>query len=818
MKKMILLLFIIVCFQAITVFAQWEHKYQALYEQCFLELNGKFYQGFTNGISIYDIENKKRQFFSMINSDLPGNYINSFLLLKDNSILVGTNGGLAVIENGIISANKPICSTYPDNDARFLYKDDNSNIWTFSAKKVHLYKDNQWRTFDLSTQSIPFSYEILELFIDGNEALALFNNKNKSTTTFYYSKIQDLHVSIAKINENGIYELWLDKKSFPYRQAGYSFIRVGDELWLQNYDSVYTYKNQTWQQNKTFNFGDYKPYFISSSLSLQKDKLGRIWTVLEDTKKKIRVPAVFDPTSKQVTVHLENENQSYFYLSILSDGRVIAWNNNNIFIFDIDKNAWEKRTAISSGVPQNCYFGRPRIINNKIYVYLTAIYSNYKYDYSYYGNLLCIDDQTTIPKIYEGLPYASITQFAINKKGQGIYQGRFIGEELQYQTSTEFIKPRFYSNVVPTIPTYDGNVYFTKLQVNNQNLYSTIATWDDTGMNYLDMGFIEKGSDIESIDSYQENIITFGSYSYDSGNDSLTTCLSIYNTKNKTLNKYDRFNSDLPDYYYLRDGIFRMSMDTVPLSFSADNDGNIWLMTSMSLIKFKDGKSLIYDLPKSTTGKPITNIIHIHFDGNTKQILGYYESFESYNYPGDRKLYYFDIITSQWDSIETKDAGFIGKFVRLKKLLDGNVWACDNLGYLYKYSGDGKFIVFDLRINDNPNLRFQINDFMIDVNGYLHLGTDIGILTNRSILLNVEDKLELDGKLLAYPNPFNSQIYIDHTAQNIMELELIDIFGRSMVKAFGTNVINTESVPSGIYILRVKTSNNDDQSVKVIKL
>ncbi len=818
MKKKIFLLFLIACFQIISVFSQWEHKYQAVYEQCFLEKDGKFYQGFTNGISIYDLQSKKRQFLTMHNSDLPGNYINSFLLLNDNTILVSTNRGLAVIENGIVSINKPICTNYPDNDARFLYKDDNSNIWTFSAKKVHLYKDNQWRTFDLNTQSIPFSYEILELFIDGNEVLAMFNNKSKSSTTFYYSKIRDLYVSIAKINENGIYELWLDKKSFPYRQAGYSFIRVGDELWLQNYDSVYTYKNQTWEQNKTFNFGDFKPYFSNNSKSLQKDKLGRIWTIIENTQKKIRVPAVFDPTSKQVTVYLENENQSFSNLSLLSDGKVIAWNNNNIFIFDIDKNAWEKRTAISSGVPQNGYFGSPRIIDNKIYVYLSVVYSNYTYDYSYYGNLLCIDDQTTIPKIYEGLPYASITQFAINKKGQGIYQGRFYGEELQYQTSTEFIKPRFYSNVVPTIPTYDGNVYFTKLQVNNQNLYSTIATWDDTGMNYLDMGFIEKKSDIQSIDSYHDNIITFGSYSYNSGNDSLTTCISIYNIKNKTLNKYDKFNSDLPDFYYFKDGIFWMAMDTVPQSFSADKDGNIWLMTSMSLIKFKDGKSVIYDLPKSTTGKPMTNIIDIHFDGNTKQILGYYESFEAFNYPSDIKLYFFDVTATKWDSIETKDAGFIGKFVRLKKLLDGNVWACDNLGYLYKYAGDGKFNVFDLRINDKPNLRFQINDFMIDVNGYLHLGTDIGILTNKSILLKVDDKIELDVKLLAYPNPFNSQIYIVHTAQNIMELELIDIFGRPMVKACGTNSMNTENIPSGIYVLKIKTSENAFQSVKVIKL
>lgn len=805
---------LIFLYQALSVLALWEHKYQAIMDRCFLELNGKLYQGFSNGLSIYNIKTKERNFYSMINSNLPGNYINSFLLLNDNSILISTNGGLAVIENDKITVNKPICTSYPDTDARFLYKDENSNIWTFSATKVYLFKDNTWKTFDLISQNISFRFEILDLFIDQNEALALFNNVNKSSTTFYFNKIKDLYLSIAKINENEIYELWIDNTHFPYRQAGYSLIRVDDELWLQNYNGLFSYKNKTWSQNKIFNFGNYKPFFDTKSF--YRDKSGRIWTILEDTLKKIRIPAYYDPKSKEVKVHLEDEGQSFFSINILSDGRIIIWNKSFIYIYDIEKDKWEKINANDAGVPENCYLTMPRIIDGKLYVYLSYIYANYNYDYSYYGTLLCIDDKSNIPKIYMGLPYTSIVQFAVNKKGEGIFEGRFFGEELKYQTSSEFIQPKFYSNVIPIIPATDGNVYFAKLQKDNVNLYSTIATWSDNGLQYIDMGFQDKNAEITNIDSYQEYIVSMGSYSYDLQKDSATTFLSIYNTKNKSLETYDRFNSELPDFYYSRDGYFRISVDTVPQCISADNEGNIWLMTSMSLIKFNQGKSVIYELPKTSTGKPIP-FYKIYYDANTDNILACNEFFEPYNNLLTTKYFYFDIKSTKWDSIETEQAGFIGKFVRMKKLLDGKVWACDNLGYMYQYEGEGKFKVLNLNINNKPNLGFQINDFMIDANGYLHLGTDIGLLTNKSILLSLEQNITDDNDIIAYPNPFNSYINIKMDSQDVKALELIDIYGQTIATVYNSDKLNTEKVPAGFYIIKIKTSDNSEKSVKVIK-
>lgn len=816
MKRIMLTLCLLVIIQSISAVAQWEHKHQAINERCFIEADGKLYQGFTNGISIYDLQSNERQFITSLNSDLPGNYINSFVLLDDNSILVSTKGGLAVIENGIISVNKPICKNYPDNDARFLYKDENSNLWTFSAKKVHLYKDNVWRTFDLEPLALAFNYEILDLFIDRDEALAMIQNQTDANTTFYFNQIVDLRLSIAKINENGFDELWLNRADFPYRQAGYRFIRVGDELWLQNYDSIYTKKNGEWESVRVFNFGGYKPFFMSGSRFLFKDERGRVWTLLENTVLKVIVPAVYDPVSEEVTVYLEDEEQASLSTQALSDGRIIAWNNQNIYIYDNDKDEWEKKPVASVGIPENCYFGTPRIIDNKLYVILTVIYANNSYDYSYAGTLFCIDDRTSIPRIYQGLPYSTITHLAVNKKGQGIYAGRFANEQLQYEMGDEFVRPETYSNVIPIIAAPDGNVYFSRARDGNTNLHYTLVTWDEQGLKHLQMGFQDKLADyIIGLDTYKDNIILLSAYILQAGNDSVNTTLSIYNFTNKSLTTYDKYNSDLPDYYYTP-GIMKIPLDTMPYSASADSEGNIWIITTKSLIKFRDGISVIYDLPKNPAGEPIP-FVKIYHDGNTNTILAYNESFQIYNNLYTNKYFYFDVQTSKWDSIETKDAGFVGKFVRMKKMLDGNVWACDTLGYVYQFEGEGKFKIFDLKIHGRPNLGFQINDFMIDVNGYLHLGTDIGLLTNKSILLNIEEQISKSESILVYPNPFNNQIIVNMQNQEVRYLELINIYGQTVSRSQNSNIINTENLSSGMYMLKIGTTNNFEQSVKVIK-
>ncbi|MGA2298672.1 MAG: hypothetical protein ABSG15_14085, partial [FCB group bacterium] len=148
MKKFIY--FIVIVLMINTAFSKWELRFSAMYVNNFASDGTKMYLGRVNGLTAYDLITKQSTNFTSINSNLPGNYINTFLPMPDNTILVSTNGGLAVIENGLITYDKPVCKDYPDNDARDLYRDTNGNIWTFSAHKVHKYSNGIWNTYDLS--------------------------------------------------------------------------------------------------------------------------------------------------------------------------------------------------------------------------------------------------------------------------------------------------------------------------------------------------------------------------------------------------------------------------------------------------------------------------------------------------------------------------------------------------------------------------------------------------------------------------------------------------------------------------------------------
>ncbi|MDP3929050.1 MAG: T9SS type A sorting domain-containing protein [Bacteroidota bacterium] len=59
--------------------------------------------------------------------------------------------------------------------------------------------------------------------------------------------------------------------------------------------------------------------------------------------------------------------------------------------------------------------------------------------------------------------------------------------------------------------------------------------------------------------------------------------------------------------------------------------------------------------------------------------------------------------------------------------------------------------------------------------------------------------------LLVYPNPANQSIYVEATAP-IESLELLDMQGKSIVKAMQTSDINVNDVAEGMYLLQVQTS------------
>ncbi|MBK8584518.1 MAG: T9SS type A sorting domain-containing protein [Bacteroidetes bacterium] len=74
----------------------------------------------------------------------------------------------------------------------------------------------------------------------------------------------------------------------------------------------------------------------------------------------------------------------------------------------------------------------------------------------------------------------------------------------------------------------------------------------------------------------------------------------------------------------------------------------------------------------------------------------------------------------------------------------------------------------------------------------------------------------INNKTTPFPNPFNSEVTI-YPNYNY-DLTLKDVFGRTLLQTNDAYTLNTETLPSGIYILEVNNSLNDNSVVfKIIK-
>ena len=64
-----------------------------------------------------------------------------------------------------------------------------------------------------------------------------------------------------------------------------------------------------------------------------------------------------------------------------------------------------------------------------------------------------------------------------------------------------------------------------------------------------------------------------------------------------------------------------------------------------------------------------------------------------------------------------------------------------------------------------------------------------------------------------YPNPASKRLYIDR--KNIEEILLINATGQTMLRSEFTDFINVENMPTGSYLLIIRTA-NDKFSRKIL--
>lgn len=798
MRKALSFLLVIVSLNAANA-DEWQHRTSLNTIKGLYEYQSKLFVGRVNGITVYDLETEKKTHYTELNSELPGNQVNAFLKLTPERVLVSTDKGLAMLLDGEIVRADDICLNYPDSDSRNLYQSADGAIWTFSSHKIYRYKDGAWKSFNLE-DSVAYHFDIYELFIQGNRVWAMFNDNTLTDTKYYGSDVIDLRIKMALLDESGIIRMFESKMDFPYRQGGYILLNNNENILIVNYDGVYSYDGTDWSATVLLNAGeDLKPSIYSSYIY---DDNGNIWYYVTDNKN-IALPASFNIAVQTAKLHLENEQTTWITsVGILEDGTITAHSSRGMMYFFKD-GEWTSVPFEDIGLKLGTGFSPPYLINRERHVTI-----QYGSDIMPYGTMYNIDRKRVFSDTDDKFPYNSITFVAVNQYGQGLYKGRnSYLEPLMFETNAGFVKPNLISNVCQALPNRDGLVYFNRGRVDNTLLSPYLTTWRNNDTMRIDMGFSSMPtSKVDFFDSYDNWLIALGEYNYHK--DSLNVTLSLYNTTSKELYKYDKSNSCMPDYYLLRDGYFVQAMDTVAYSVAMDKDMNVWIETSASLIMFAPSGCQYFDKLKDTANNPMS-VGKLYYDIASHELIGM-------NYRNN--IFSYKIQNNEWKMNDFAQAGLNGNSIVLKKLLDNRVWVADNLGYLYYYSGDGKFKEYDLKINGKSSFGFAINDFSLDANGFIHIGTDIGLFSNvLSISGVVRDWLEPDAPFI-FPNPATDIVYVE-IENSQSETVLLNSLGIPIeskpLHTIGRLAFDISDLPQGVYF--VKSNGKVGKFIKIGK-
>jgi len=77
------------------------------------------------------------------------------------------------------------------------------------------------------------------------------------------------------------------------------------------------------------------------------------------------------------------------------------------------------------------------------------------------------------------------------------------------------------------------------------------------------------------------------------------------------------------------------------------------------------------------------------------------------------------------------------------------------------------------------------------------------------------NELSADSQILLFPNPTHDYLNFN---QRFTHIEIIDLMGKLVYSANNINQINIQSLLTGIYLIKAKTSNNSILIRKFIKI
>lgn len=782
MKKFLLVIISAAVFVT-SSFAEWKHQLKVYTKGICFEWNNLIYVGGENGILELNTETGERKHISVLNTDIPSNYINSFLKLGDGTVLIGTSRGLGVFQNGAFTTKHIISSSYPGSDARLLYSDYQGNFWTFSDTKVYRYSNGEWKTYDIKAY-IDTTFEIIGLLVRRNEVWTLF----ATGYNFYNPGFgTPIYIKVAVLNDTGIKKFFLTKNDFPYTY-GMAYPADADDkvIWF-NYDGVYVYENDEWKLSKILDTLDHAIFTYNG---LVRDSSGNIWYVAINLDNYTSYPISYNIKTGQKTIHLNTTGENISYVKITNDGTVVAYHPLTSSVYLKRDGEWIKKSREELGISEKESISYCFGDSGKIFVGLGAG------DYNRSGTLIEITENKTFPPFINGYPFRILTQIEVNKDGQAFFgqkSGFFSHIGWSYQADSGLANFRTLTGAtsVKCKVGTDGYVYIKGKEETSEDDYSNyVSTWKGNYFKSIYMGIPGKNSYFSDFDFDGNKLIGLSSYQYSSTDSAYSTLLNVYDLTDGSFTRYDKFSSNLPGFYIKNE----YTVDTIPNCISTGSPGEWWITFIVTL---EDGYKNL--LMKFTTSG--IRYYSISFKGSARCL--YDKSTQQLVFPsGQQNIYFFNTNTETSDSLTLAGTGIIGNPIKFKKLFDGNVYACDDLGYLYKYIGNGRFEPIDLKIYGKSNLGIPINDFSLDANYNLHLATELGLLSNSEIITNVEDRAEKfdDGQCI-YPNPASSFVYVNNP-----ETQTIGIYsalGSKLAEISNTNRIDVSCFSPGLYFVKI---------------
>lgn len=128
------------------------------------------------------------------------------------------------------------------------------------------------------------------------------------------------------------------------------------------------------------------------------------------------------------------------------------------------------------------------------------------------------------------------------------------------------------------------------------------------------------------------------------------------------------------------------------------------------------------------------------------------------------------------------------------------------------------FIHFKIK----PNAGYQVND-IIPNTASIYFDYNDPIITN-TFLTKFVQTLNFEeipvNEFVVYPNPATTTIQIQSSKANIASVEIYDVNGRLVVKVFDQQPIlnvNIEALQKGIYLMQIKTVEEETKVVKIMK-